>query len=126
MAEINRKHIPSFQPARPNARLLARKATPHKVEQVLKSALRASGLDKEIARYQFILHWPEIVGEEIAKRTSPECLRAGALVVRVSDSAWAQELSFQKDVILSRLKKFLKGGEQVSDVMFYVAGTTGR
>jgi predicted nucleic acid-binding Zn ribbon protein len=123
MAAETQRHIPGFKPAKPHAKFKARAATPQKIEQILRSALRTSGLDKEITRYQFVLHWPEIVGPEIAKRTAPECIRAGALVVRVADSAWAQELSFQKDIILKRLKKFLRHDEDVRDVMFYVAGT---
>ena len=60
------------------------------------------------------------MGEEIAKRTRPECIRKDALVVRVANSAWAQELSFQKDVILARLMRFLSGDTPVSDILFYV------
>lgn len=93
-----------------------------RVEGVLRSALKGAGLDKEIARYSFVLHWPEIVGEKIAARTRPECIRNRALVVKVPDSYWAQELSFQKQVILKRLQRFIRSDEIVEDVMFYVAG----
>ena len=87
---------------------------------VLNSVLKRYGLDREIARYQFVLKWEEIVGKEIARRTRPECLRGGSLVVRVSNSVWAQELSFYKPVILNRLKKHLPVGEMVKDLTFYV------
>jgi predicted nucleic acid-binding Zn ribbon protein len=99
-----------------------RKAAPVVAQQVLQSALAKLGLDKEIARYKFVLHWTEIVGEEIAQRAKPECIKNRALVVRVTDSAWAQELSFQKKVILTRLKRFLDAGDMVDDVIFYVVG----
>ncbi len=91
-------------------------------EEVLKSVLKSSGLDREIARYRFVLHWEEIVGSNIAKKSKPECLRNNALVVRVADSSWAQELSFQKEVILSRLKRFLNDNDIVDDMQFYVGG----
>ena len=96
------------------------KRAPLAAEKVLALALKKYGLDKDIARYKFVLHWKEIVGEEIAKRTRPECIRKNALVVRVSSSTWAQELGFQKDIILARLKKFLSGDAAVSDIQFYV------
>ena len=103
-----------------------RKSEPAVAQEVLQRALARLGLDKEIARYHFVLHWQEIVGEEIAKRTKPECIKNRALVVRVTDSAWAQELSFQKRVILTRLKRFLGAGEIVDDVLFYVVGAARR
>ncbi len=102
----------------PNVR--PRRRDPVAAEKVLALALKKYGIDKDIARYKFVLHWKEIVGEEIAKRTRPECIRKDALVVRVANSAWAQELGFQKDVILARLKKFLSGDGAVSDIQFYV------
>jgi predicted nucleic acid-binding Zn ribbon protein len=95
---------------------------PVTVEKVLASVLKNTGIDKEIARYQFILKWPEIVGAEIARRTAPQCLRGGALVVRVCNSVWAQELSFYKPVILKRMKKYLDDQEVLNDIVFYVEG----
>jgi predicted nucleic acid-binding Zn ribbon protein len=98
---------------------------PLPVEQILRRALSKYGLDNEIARYRFVLHWKEIVGEEISKIAKPECIKNRALVVRVTDSAWAQELSFQKRIILARLKKFLGKDDVVDEVLFYVVGARG-
>lgn len=98
----------------------SRRREPVGVQSVLSQALRQYGLENDLARYRFVLHWREIVGEEIAKKTKPECLRNGSLVVRVATSAWAQELTFQKDIIISRLKKFLGNDEVVQDLFFYV------
>ncbi len=103
-----------------------RGADPAPAEQVLRKALSHLGLDRAIARYRFVLHWKEIVGEEIAKRAHPECIKNRALVVRVTDSAWAQELSFQKRAILTRLKKHLGAEEVIDDVIFYVSGSRVR
>lgn len=98
---------------------------PARAEAILRSALRRHGIDKQLARYRFVLHWKEIVGEEIAKRSRPECIRSNTLVVRVCDSTWAHELSFRKEVILSRLRRFLGEEEVVRDVHFYVVGQAG-
>lgn len=99
----------------------SRTGEPTPIMDVLNRALARNGLDKDIARYRFVTQWHEIVGRSIAARTRPECLRNGSLVVRVESSAWAQELSFRKEVILSRLKKFIGSEEVVDDVYFYVA-----
>ena len=102
--------------------VLSKNSLPSPVARVLQSALGKNGLDKKLARYRFVLHWDEIVGERIARLAQPECLRDGALIVRVNDSAWAQELSFQKRVILARLAKYVDPSDHITDVMFYVAG----
>ncbi len=93
---------------------------PDGVRKVLNLALRRHGLNQRIARYQFVLHWSEIVGEDIARRTRPECVQGTELVVRVSDSVWAQELSFYKEKILGRLKEYFKDSAPES-IRFYVA-----
>ncbi|MCB0333551.1 MAG: DUF721 domain-containing protein [Bdellovibrionales bacterium] len=93
-------------------------AQPQVVQNILRSALKRRGLDQKIARYEFVLHWSEIVGAEIAKRAHPERIRGNTLVVRVSNAAWAQELSFQKSIILRRLKRFLENEDIVRDIVF--------
>ena len=95
-------------------------AKPVPLHGVLESALRRLGLDRDIARYKFVLHWDEIMGADIAKRTRPESLRGGLLRIRVCDSVWAQQLSFYKASIIKRLKKFVAAEEVIEDVMFFV------
>lgn len=119
-ASGSREDFGSPSAVRSAARAKKRAALPEAVHEVLRSALRRHGLDEEIARYRFVLHWEEIVGKAVADRTRPECIRRGALVVRVNNSAWAQELSFRKEVILHRLQQFLDDGQVVRDVRFYV------
>lgn len=97
-----------------------RNTRPARAEAVLKAALHRFGLDQEIERYRFVLHWQEIVGEEIAKLSRPESLRNGHLRVSVPSSVWAQELSFYKPVIINRLRKFLGADSAVKDVSFVV------
>ncbi len=89
--------------------------------QVLANFLRRSGLQHKLAKYQFVQYWPQIVGKAIADKARPEALRNGVLQVSVKNSAWAQELSFQKNVIKSRLNAFLGAENSVKDIQFYVA-----
>lgn len=99
---------------------MKRGGRPEKVEAVLSSVLRRAGIEEDIKRYQFVLHWDEIVGAEIAKRTKPVALKNGLLKVEVVDSAWAQELSFYKPVIIKRLTKFISAASAVRDIKFFV------
>ncbi len=90
------------------------------VKGILAKALAYKGLDKKVERYEFILHWREIVGDKIADVTKPEYISRRALLVTVKHSAWAQELNFQKPVLLQKLARYLKKGDIVNDIIFRV------
>lgn len=99
---------------------MRRGGRPQKIEAILSSVLRRAGIEEDIKRYEFVLHWEEIVGADIAKRTKPVALKNGLLKVEVTDSAWAQELSFYKEVIIKRLGKFVRNPKAVRDIRFFV------
>ena len=90
------------------------------IKGVLSKVLAKKGLDKKVERYGFILYWTEIVGEQLAHVSQPECISRRALVVRVSHSTWAQELAFMKPVLLAKLANYLMPGDIVDDMIFRV------
>lgn len=90
------------------------------VKGILAKALAYKGLDKKVERYEFILHWREIVGDKIADISKPDYISRRALIVTVKHSAWAQELTFQKQVLLQKLARYLKKGDLVNDMVFRV------
>lgn len=47
--------------------------------------------------------WPETVGAAVAKQTSPLRIQRGTLQVATSTAAWAQNLAFQRQLILAKL-----------------------
>lgn len=114
---MNSQHLSQSLRQRPGL-----KRGPSLVREVLRSAFKRYGLDRELERYQFVAHWQEIVGPEIAKRTRPDNIRGKNLIVQVADSVWAQELSFQKRVILNRLRKFIPSEVSIEDIHFRVTG----
>jgi len=97
-----------------------RRRAPQPVGTIIDSTLKKFGLSDEIARYKFVSYWAEIVGEAIAQRSRPEYVKNGSLIVRVKDSTWAQELSFQKNVILNRVRKYSDSGVNIKDIYFVV------
>ena len=99
---------------------LYKRRTPRVAGSILKSVLKHHGLEKKLAKYEFVVQWKEIVGGEIAKRSRPEHIRNNTLIVAVENSIWAQELSFQKDIILRRLKA-ATGFDSVTDIHFRVS-----
>ena len=91
-----------------------------KVDGVLRSVFKKYGIEHKLHRYTFVQYWPEVVGEELAKRSRPQRIHGETLIVTVKNSAWAQEMSFLKKTILERLKKYLQRGVHISDVRFVV------
>jgi len=91
-----------------------------KVKAILSKVLSHRGLDKKVERYEFILHWPEIVGERIAEVSKPDCIVNRRLFVNVLHPAWAQELTMIKPVLLESLTQFLRPGDVVRDMVFRV------
>ncbi len=68
--------------------------------------------------------WPEVVGENIARRTEVQSLKFHTAVVKVSGPMWIQELNLMRGQILERLQHAL-GDDIVRDIRF-VKGTLRR
>ena len=98
---------------------------PKAIKELLNSTLARFGIGEQVARYQFVLDWEKIVGPKIASCSRPHSLERGILVIRVLNSEWAQELVFQKDLLLSRLARYAsESGDsetgRVTDIRFVV------
>lgn len=91
-----------------------------KVKAILSKVLSHRGMDKRVERYEFILHWHEIVGERLAEVSKPDCIVNKQLIVNVLHPAWAQELTMIKPVLLESLARFLRPGDVVRDMIFRV------
>lgn len=63
-----------------------------------------------------LTEWREVVGPRIASRTWPGAVRGGVLTVRVTNSAWMQELTFIKAQLVHKLRE--RFGDLVTDVRF--------
>lgn len=85
---------------------------------ILESTLKTFRISKKVQEYAAFPHWAEIVGEDLARVAVPEkIIRGNVLLVRVSDAAWAQELSMQKNAILDKM--YQSGlGTPVGDIQF--------
>ena len=95
------------------------------IKGILSKALAHKGIDKKIERYEFILHWEEIVGAKLAEVSKPEYISRKTLLVRVLHPVWAQELTFMKPHLLRQLLPYLKKGDIVDDMVFRVGPLEG-
>lgn len=69
--------------------------------------------------------WEDAVGQQIAAKALPAAFRDGMLTVRVSGSAWMQQLTMMKPQIIANLNN--AAGEPLVREIFFKQGTiTGK
>ncbi len=82
-----------------------------------------SGLSDDLGWTPFLLEseilsaWPEIVGAEVAERTSPTGVNEGVLVVSCESTAWATQLRLMSSQILTNILQMFPQA-QISQVTF--------
>ncbi|MDO8588073.1 MAG: DUF721 domain-containing protein [Armatimonadota bacterium] len=86
----------------------------------LAQALKKYHLEKRLKQEIAAAGWADVVGEKCAAASRPETVRDGILFVSCKSSAWAQELTFLKDRIISEMNKRV-GAAVIKDIRF--AGT---
>lgn len=81
-----------------------RQGKPTAVGDVLRRYLAKAGLAPRLAQARVIPRWPELVGTQIAAVTEPESVTPdGTLFVRVTTSAWMNELQLMTPQILTAI-----------------------
>ncbi len=75
------------------------------------------GYKERLFEQSAVTNWEDVVGERIAKVTSPHSIEHGVLVVKVSKPAWRCELTFMKDDIRKKLNSSI-GKPVVADIKF--------
>ncbi len=93
---------------------------PKGIAQILGDSARSLRISSKLKSYAAFPEWPEVVGPAIAQVSYPEKILYGnLLIVRVIDTAWAQELSMQKETILDKINHHGKGSH-INDIRFVV------
>lgn len=93
---------------------------PKSVADILESTFKHLHISKQLKKYESFQHWPEVVGDDLAKVAYPEKISGNKiLVVRVLNSTWAQELTFKKNEILEKMNN-LSNNVYLEDVRFLI------
>lgn len=66
-------------------------------------------LEERLAAERIRRAWPEVVGAAAGRRSVPQALVNGALVVHVDNSPWLQELTLRADELAARLARRFPG-----------------
>ena len=70
---------------------------------VLPDVLDKHGVLGQVKRMDVLEHWPEIVGEHVARVTNAKGVDDATLIVEVRNSAWLMELNMMKGDFLQRV-----------------------
>ena len=80
------------------------KSRPVAVAEALEGYLKRTGLARRVGQAQIIPEWPGLVGPQIAAVATPESITPdGVLFVRVTTSAWMNELQLMTPDIIARI-----------------------
>ncbi len=88
-----------------------------KIGELVKKALKSAGIAERVEKQQAIVFWPEIVGPEIAQKTSAIRIEKDILIVKVVSATWRNELVFFKKEILKKIGKRIGNGK-IKDIYF--------
>ncbi|OGQ34320.1 MAG: hypothetical protein A3F16_05915 [Deltaproteobacteria bacterium RIFCSPHIGHO2_12_FULL_43_9] len=96
------------------------KPQPSPISKIIETHFRKIGADKELFLYQIFIHWNDIVGEKLSKRSQPKSLKNGRLVVTVTDPGWMTQLKFMTRQISDSINKLI--GKIMVNEIFLVVG----
>lgn len=94
---------------------------PLPISALLESVFAGKPAQRRIREAKAWQFWEEAVGSHIAGKAAPVAFRDGILTVRVSSSAWMQQLSLMKLDILFQLNRAI--GESLVTDIFFKQGT---
>jgi hypothetical protein len=92
---------------------------------VLREAMDSERFRLGLALGRLARSWDEVVGERLARETTPYRLEDGGLVVAVSTAAWGAQVRFLTHDIRRRANEVL-GSDEVRAVRIVVGGKEGR
>ena len=87
---------------------MKKKDNSNPISDILPGIIQQKGWEVQLELYDIFRNWAELVGEEVASCTRPLKVERAVLWVEVENSAWLQELQYQKIWILDELNSFLR------------------
>ncbi|EIW17594.1 MULTISPECIES: DUF721 domain-containing protein [Pelosinus] len=88
-----------------------------KMKDIVSNTIRNLGLQKPYNDQSVIVHWSEIVGDDIAANAYARSVQQGTLMVSVNSSVWSHHLSMMKESIIDKINQFI-GYKLIFDIRF--------
>lgn len=99
-----------------------RRREPTSAGLLIAETLAQHGLTEAVRTHRVIAEWEFLVGDRIAKRSTPQGLTGRVLQVQVASSTWMHELALLKPQLLDVLWKALGEPRLFDDIAFHLAG----
>ena len=97
----------------------ARSSDPVSIGDVVEGLLAEEVFSRGMPVAELASHWPELVGERLARETAPLALEDGVLTVGVSSGPWGAQARFLHEEIRRRADEAL-GGDRVRSLRIVV------
>jgi len=78
---------------------------PRPIGDLIKEFTSRDGISEKLRSYEVVGEWEKIVGDTIGKNTEIVRIENGTLYVQVKNSAWRNELIFEKPAILKKIRE---------------------
>ena len=75
------------------------------IKELLSDYFKGSGFKKINETIKLNKSWNKIVGKTISKNTEIAGIKNGKITIKTSNPIWRNELTFQKEDLLNKLKK---------------------
>ena len=85
-----------------------KKSYPNVISTILPELVRKKGWEVQLEIYEVTRLWHNVVGKEIAACSKPWKVERNVLWIEVENSAWMQQLQYQKEWMLEEVNGFLK------------------
>jgi predicted nucleic acid-binding Zn ribbon protein len=83
----------------------AERNRPRTIAEALGSLAEDLGIRRTLRQYDVITGWAGIVGEQVAKVTTPQRIDNGVLMVGVATAPWRAELTMRRREILEKIRR---------------------
>ncbi len=91
------------------------------LRQVLHGIFKRAGREHAWILHTLRQQWPAIVGASLAEKCFPLRLKSHVLWVGAPNAAWAHELQFERNTLLSSIHAFLEESGSVTELRFQQA-----
>jgi len=78
---------------------------PRPIGDALSALTEDLGIGRTLRQYDVITGWTRVVGEQVAKVTTPMRIDNGVLYVSVSTAPWRAELTMRRRDILEKIRR---------------------
>ncbi|MBL7647744.1 MAG: DUF721 domain-containing protein [Candidatus Hydrogenedentes bacterium] len=92
-----------------------KRTKPEGVGDILAKLKKTTDLGKHLEHAEIWEHWPEIVGETVAKHTRPQGIKELQLRIEADSAVWMHKLNYRKWQIMKKINR-IAGKELVSDM----------